>query len=222
MNVFYRKSAFTLIELLVVIAIIALLVSIILPSLGTARILAKITQSHMELRGITVALDIYFSEYDELPLTKVSCSYQSGYEMPIELKDYLPVPPTVGPDVIEFRDPFGEDTYKYRAVTRTINNGSLTNEITNIWIPDDFPNDTVDTAETAGDYYPKKSDSTHYSPVKYAVWSLGPDVGDNGDLPDVDIEGHIPVPKRYWLTGANDTGVVTHFLGSNGQMYMSP
>ena len=213
-----RQTAFTLIELLVVIAIIALLVSIILPSLGTARMLAKITQSHVELRGVTVALQIYNDDNeDELPPTRVSCSYQTGFEMPIELVDYLPVTPTEGLEIIEFRDPFGEDTYKYRAVSETISNGRATGETFNIWVPDDFPNDTAATPASSGMYYPENSNSD-YSPVRYAVWSHGPEK----NSPKFSNAGRMPVPKRFWMMGANDTGAITHFLGANGQMYMSP
>jgi prepilin-type N-terminal cleavage/methylation domain-containing protein len=60
-----RKTAFTLIELLVVVAIIALLISILLPSLSRARELSKRTICAANLRGIGQACKVYSNDNED-------------------------------------------------------------------------------------------------------------------------------------------------------------
>ena len=59
-----NRSGFTLIELLVVIAIIALLVSILMPSLRRARELAKISVCMSNLKTLALAWRLYAEEND--------------------------------------------------------------------------------------------------------------------------------------------------------------
>ena len=60
-----RKRAFTLIELLVVIAIIALLVSILMPSLQQAKELAERAKCGLQLRTIGLAINLYSEDNDD-------------------------------------------------------------------------------------------------------------------------------------------------------------
>jgi len=64
-------TGFTLIELLVVISIIALLVAVLLPAIGSARIAAKATKSVTQAKQITVALHMYANDQrDSLPFNR--------------------------------------------------------------------------------------------------------------------------------------------------------
>jgi len=75
-----RREAFTLIELLVVVAIIALLISILLPSLQRARELAKRTACAANLSGIVKACKVYANQNDEFwPVPEHDTSNFSRY-----------------------------------------------------------------------------------------------------------------------------------------------
>lgn len=219
---------FTLVELLVVIAIIALLISILLPALGHARISARIVVAHAELRNIALALQLYSDHNDgQLPPTRFSCSMRTAWELPIELGQdhYLPQheklveDPYSGHDffisAVQMRDVFNpSETYRYRAVGSAILNETTLLEPPNgasLWVPDDFPYGD----EEDGQYYYDPSET----PVRYALWSVGPD----RESPKFEyVPGHMPVPKRYWCRGAADSGVITHFQGRDGRPYQSP
>lgn len=61
----FRRAGFTLIELLVVVAIIIILIAILLPSLGQARLQAKSVACMANLRGVGQGLLIYASEQQD-------------------------------------------------------------------------------------------------------------------------------------------------------------
>jgi len=201
----------------VVIGIIALLLGVLLPALNTARVGARITKAHADLRSITTALQMYRQDNRrQLPPTRFSCSSRTEYELPVELAlgRYLPAEQKPFGVVVAMRDVFRpEDTYKYRAPGPAIvNESTLIPDAATIWVPDGFP-PHVDA--TTGRYY----SNPEQSPVRYAVWSIGPSVG---SPKFADAPGRAPVPRHYWCRGAGDTGVITHFEDHRGRMYMSP
>ena len=62
-----RRAGFTLVELLTVVGIIALLISILLPSLAQARIQAKTTATGLAVKALGDGLEMFRNDFGEYP-----------------------------------------------------------------------------------------------------------------------------------------------------------
>ncbi|MBN1807282.1 MAG: type II secretion system protein [Sedimentisphaerales bacterium] len=203
------KRAFTLIELLVVVSIIALLMGILLPVMGRARLQAKVLTVNAELREIGMALEAYsFDNDDKYPPTRVDCMLGGHfYQLPLELVDcgYLPAP---GKDTFMaagIEDRFNRGyTYKYRSVGELIYNRTFTiDDGSYLWVPDGF---TDNEKEEGDNYYNQKE-----SPVSWVLYSQGPKF----DLDNMK-ELNYPVPRQTWYAPKTRKGVIVRMRLKNG------
>ena len=208
------KHGFTLIELLVVTAIIALLLGILLPAMGRARLQAKVVAVNAELREIGMALEAYsFDNSDKYPPTRVDCMLGNHfYQLPCELVEskYLPAPGENTFMAAGIEDRFNRGyTYKYRTVgtliynrTVVVKNGAY------LWIPDGFPDNEQQEGYDCTD--PKES------PVSWVLYSEGP----RFDL-DHMKELKYPVPANTWYNPQTRQGVIVRMRLSNGRQIWS-
>ena len=203
------KTAFTLIELLVVIAIVALLMGILLPTLGRARLQAKVVTVNAELREIGMALEAYsFDNDSKYPPTRVDCMLGDHfYQLPSELVEskYLPAPSDQTYMAAGIEDRFNRGyTYKYRSVGTLIYNRTVVVENgAFLWIPDGFPS----TEQEEGKEYADAQES----PVSWVLYSQGP----RFDL-DIMKEENYPVPTKTWYNPQTREGVIVRMRLQNG------
>jgi len=204
------KRGFTLIELLVVISIIALLMGILLPVMGRARLQAKIIAVNAELREIGMALEAYsFDNDDKYPPTRVDCMLGGHfYQLPVELVDsgYLPAPGSDTFMAAGIEDRFNRGyTYKYRSVGELIYNRTIVmKDGSYLWVPDGFPDNEKEEGDT---YYNLKE-----SPVSWVVYSEGPKF----DLNNMK-ELNYPVPRQTWYDPKTGTGVIVRMRFKKGR-----
>ena len=203
------KNGFTLVELLVVVAIIALLMAILLPVMGRAKLQAKVLTVNAELRHIAMALEAYSLDNDDkYPPTRVDCMLGGHfYQLPLELVEskYLPKPDSDTFMAAGIEDRFNRDyTYKYRSVgTLIYNRTTVVKEGAYLWVPDGFPHDASEDGKNYTD--PKES------PVSWVLYSEGPRF-------DIDLmrELNYPVPRETWYDRKTKEGVIVRMRLRNG------
>ena len=204
------KNAFTLIELLVVIAIVALLMGILLPAMGEARLQTKVVTVNAELRGIGMALEAYsLDNENKYPPTRVDCMLGGHfYQLPCELVEsqYLPAPGEETFMSTGIEDRFNRGyTYKYRSVGTLIYNRTVVmKNSASLWVPDGFP----DNEKEEGQDYTVPEDS----PVSWVLYSEGP----RFDL-DRMKELKYPVPTSTWYDPQTQRGIIVRMRLENGR-----
>jgi len=204
------KRGFSLIELLVVTGIITLVLGILVPVTGRARLQAKVLAVHAELRDIGLALEAYSLDHEgTYPPTRVDCMLGGHfYQLPQELVAgrYLPSPPTDTFMAAGLEDRFHRGyTYKYRTVgTLIYNRTTVVEEGAYLWVPDGFP----DHESSQGQTYSNPRDS----PVSWVLYSEGP----RFDL-DRMKERLYPVPRRTWYSPQTGQGVIVRMRLNNGR-----
>ncbi len=212
-------------------AVLALLLAILSPALHAARMRSRLVRVHSDLRQITLALDAYvLNNGDKLPPTRCACGTLVNHQLPVELahQRYLPKCPSKIPQA-HFEDFLNPgSTYKYVAPGPIYFNGALFDAPdkpfqprSKVWVPDDFPR----SERLTGRWYHSFPDEPP-SPVRYAVWSMGPDPR-SVKFPRIEGSDHVddwkmPVPRRYWMLRTGDTGVITHIRTRTGLMVRSP
>ena len=204
--------AFSLIELLVVIAIIGVLAALLLPALARAKEKSKVARVHVELNGIGLAFEMYSTDYGgRLPPVRDNCNTDLAShwcEMPVELANehYLPHGKQGGLEA-DIEDVFNPGhTYKYAAPGPQLLNGAPAGNYS-LWVPTNAPDMTG-----GGKYFTDAKSS----PVRWAVWSLGPQPNSARSQ-----NAYAPLTSDSWYRRAGEGGVIVRFADRNGTQFNS-
>ncbi len=205
-----KKTAFTLVELLVVVSIIGVLMAVMVPVLGRAKLIAMVTATNCDLKQIAIGLEMYMtddktlggSRYQDHPPCRTDCAAKwEDHQLPPELVrlGYLPEPDEDGQSTgMEDRFSPGH-TYKYWAVGELIqNNGPIKPLRSRLWVPDRFPQKSS-TDREQGQWHKDPS----VSPVTWVIFSVGPEF----DEWQMRLKNY-PVPKETWYSPKKRKGII--------------
>lgn len=191
-----HRRGFTLVELLVVIGIIALLISILLPSLSKARESAKTVQCASNLRQIFLAAKMYANDHkDYLPQAYVKKKNSAGQDTDWTWLHLLSPYVTIG-------DP-GLEAVTERPMWNTTNRPT-------IYICSSNPERYVGTSSYAWSSYFGWNGSfvTGSAPRPIKANQIFPATPDHG-------------PRRYCATGTIMAADQRSRLNSNGSLYFN-
>jgi len=113
--VMYRKRAFTLIELLVVISVIATLLAVLMPALNSARGLGQAAACRGNLKGYTLAVQMYTADNDQRFCDPDTCYFSSRERYPEEtdVTDYLHLRWCNGDVYLRTHPEYGGSLYRF-------------------------------------------------------------------------------------------------------------
>jgi len=225
-----KRRGFTLIELLVVVAIIALLIAILLPSLGKARELSNRSVCAANLKGIVQSMNVYGNDsQDAYPTIKTPS--QSGSTSGV--KSYYMTTSSAADSTVDL-------VYKnryYPSSGATPPSVQPTNVYANLWIlvlrGDVSPKSYICKSDSASGPAPvNPPNSVNYydgfqdpKSVSYSVAYPWSDAGAVGKWWSATIDASLPVmsdlaPKNLSGTGSNQRKVAQNPLDKTSNSWL--